>query len=247
MSRLAITLAVLLSLAVCPFARADVSIEGPSEVEAGDYAQLNVLGLDAERLSSALVKYFPRERVNVIPAKTWAGDPMILFRAKNQGTYLLWVAAPGPTGIDQAEIEIQVGPLPNPEPIPPDPTPIPDPDPEPDPDPQPAPGVRQVTVVYESNNRTPNQTVAMISLQRYLSDTGHPYRFVDQHLADGETDRTPAWLLPYLAEIKVRNVQLPALVVALPPVGTEVARIVGIGSMPPDADKAIAFVQKHGG
>jgi len=78
--------------------------------------QLFVRGLPAEQLPAARVIYFPRNRVVIVPAQTWGGDPFIWFRAKDTGSYLVAVVA----GDDYAEAVLTIG-----EPPPPPPPPIP--------------------------------------------------------------------------------------------------------------------------
>jgi len=107
---------------------AEVSIDGPDgPVQPGRYVQLDVRGIPDEALPKTKLIHFPRDDVQVIPAKTWGGDPFILFLADQPGNYLLAVAVVQIEGtgvtppklidavsLDYAEIVIQVGEDPGP-------------------------------------------------------------------------------------------------------------------------------------
>jgi hypothetical protein len=115
------SLAIALGLLLLPsVAWAKITLYGPDgPIEANDYAQITVSGVANEALRGALLKHSPRERTNLIAAWTWAGDPLILFRSKVPGKFLLWVAVQREMEVDYVEIIIDVrGSIPDPDPDP---------------------------------------------------------------------------------------------------------------------------------
>lgn len=149
-------IALLLLLLWPALAHAEVTITAPDgPVEVGEYVQLMIGGLSDERMRQSRVIAFPRERVTVMPVKTWGGDPLILFTAKLPGKYLIGVASPGEddAAVDYAEVVIKVG----------DPNPEPDPKPDPDPDPKPDDPLYGVVIVEESSERTPQLASVLTS------------------------------------------------------------------------------------
>lgn len=156
MKRLIVTAAVFLSLLMpigfygevdnyfsiaqsvnLPTAETDVKLVVPDQVQPGQLVQIMVTGLTEDKLNSAIVDWEPQEGVIVIPAKTWGGQPMILFQppSKNSAkSYALWIAWPYSQGdkINQGytKVRVQVGdadpfpdPTPNPKPVNPFPKP----------------------------------------------------------------------------------------------------------------------------
>lgn len=104
-----LALSLLLS-ALPPAAQAGVILRGPTEpVEVGDLCEIFVGGIEHEALPQAVLKWWPRENVQVRPAMTWAGEPFILFRSKVPGEVFFWVAILRDGKVDYSEIVIDVG------------------------------------------------------------------------------------------------------------------------------------------
>ena len=120
-----------------PTASTDVKLVVPDQVQPGQLVQIMVTGLTEDKLNSAIVDWEPQEGVIAIPAKTWGGQPMILFQppSKNYAkSYALWIAWPylQDDKILQGytKVRVQVGdvapfpdPTPNPKPVNPFPKP----------------------------------------------------------------------------------------------------------------------------
>ena len=103
-------------------AQAEVSLTGPtSPVEVGELYEVFVSGIPHEALPQTVIKWWPRENVQVRPAMTWAGEPFILLRSTTPGEFFLWVAILSDREVDYAEIVIDIG---GDIPDPPDPEPI---------------------------------------------------------------------------------------------------------------------------
>lgn len=119
-------LILILFLALCGPALAEIKIVGPTEpIAAGEYTQLTVSGVTAAALPTAKLVLWPREKTQLIAAQTWTGEPLILFQSKQAGKYLIALSIPKDGKIDYGEIVVTVGgevPLP-PSPDPPGPQP----------------------------------------------------------------------------------------------------------------------------
>lgn len=147
------------------------AIVGPtSPVEPGELVQLTLPGLSIDQAKKSVVSWYPRERVNTIPATTWDGTVLILFSAKVQGKYLIGVYSPATGGgVEKSEIEVTVGTSVNP-PQPPDPV-----------DP-PVPAVQKLwlIVVEESSKRTPAEAQTHLALSKYAEEKGHSWHLQDR-------------------------------------------------------------------
>jgi len=157
----------------------DITILGPTEsIEPGEMVQIQLDGLAVSKLPSARVIFWPRERVNVFPAQTWGGRPVIFFQAKKPDKYLVSVVA----GNDYGEIIIQVGdPGPDP-PLPPDP-----------PDP-PGPDTKFQVAIFHQSDRLDNMSrerIALVSGRKFRDElTSRGHSFVGGFDADALTAYT---------------------------------------------------------
>ena len=138
-------------------------------------------------LPKARVIHWPRNRVVLVPAKTWGGDAFLWFGTKAEGTYLLAVAVPRDNVLDYAECVVIVGDGEEDEDDSPDPPPPP---------PPPPPGPIQemtVLVVEESSQRTPEQAAILMCYpcRKWLTDNGHRMRIVDKDVKD-QSGQVPA-------------------------------------------------------
>jgi len=74
-----------------------------------------------------------------------------------------------------------------------------------------------VSVVYETALRTPEQALVLDGIQNFLITENNNDRYVDWKFTDIDRrtsyNRSPNWLIPYLNEIAVKNISLPAVVV----------------------------------
>lgn len=163
----------------CSLFGQEIVINSPTEpLEAGSYVILQVKGLAEEDLPKSLVEVEPADGVNLFPAKTWGGEPIIIFSAKNPGKYQMTIFVnrwrleldSGASAAEQAkinpsllnELKIVVKRIGDEypaksgactiqvgEPVPPTPTPTPPPPPTPTPTPT---GKRQVVILYETDS-----------------------------------------------------------------------------------------------
>jgi hypothetical protein len=125
----------------------------------------------------------------------------------------------------------------------PDPEPDPDPNPDPDPEPRPPPGPRKVTVIHESEDRTPSFERETEALQVYCRSKGHTYLKIDDDAKSAETKRTPGWLQESLDLLNEKNIAVPAIVVEANNAGK---RYRWVRSMPQEGE-SIRFLQSIGG
>jgi len=87
----------------------------------GAYAWFDLVGVSPSQLSATILRYYPRDGVFVMDGQTWAGQPFILFSAKNAGKYLLEAIIHSPDSNTIVEYEVVVGDGPTPPPPPPPP------------------------------------------------------------------------------------------------------------------------------
>ena len=118
-------------------------------------------------------------------------------------------------------------------------------DPDPDPNPIPEPGLRAITVVYESEQATPEFAIAARSLQLYSNNNKHLFRLIDNDakLSSGEA---PEWLTKYISLAHKANVGDPFMVVTARSSDGK-ATVVALVPFPTDKDKAIEILKKFGG
>jgi hypothetical protein len=210
----------------------------PIEVAVGEDVDLIVNGLTdhcttidevREQLSEARAKatYWPREKARLKMTLDWSFRPGFTFEAQQQGDYFVAVssAIQGDLGYDEVHIRVgEGGPPP----------------------PPPPPGPRDVVIYHESSNRPP--PVLETVLRRYLIESDHTFRWVDQTWvgADDQPTKPAATIKRLMAE---RGLKLPVIVVAEQGfvVHGESEDVFAISELPETAGEAIEFVKKWEG
>jgi len=192
MTRFLKPMLLLLLVAVWCLPVAAVELDGPTEpIEAGEYCQIFVRDMADDDLPKARVIYWPRNRVIVVPAKTWGGEAFIWFGARVEGVYLLAVAVPRDNVLDYAETTIIVGKGDD------------DVDPDPPPPPPPPPGpIQEMTVLVVEETSVPRteeqvQMLACYPCRKWLTDNGHRLRVVDRDVKD-QNGQVPADLARFI-------------------------------------------------
>lgn len=156
-------------------------------IAAGEYVQLGVKGVAEADLPKAKLFWWPTEKVTVIAAKTWAGEPLLMFAAKAEGRYSLWMIVPTAGGIESAQAVVVVGGAKPPDPpVPPVDPPVP-----PGPTPIAAGKLWLIVVLPDLTRQTPAQAAVQASaeLHRLLNSRGDHLRWVDPRTAP--TDVAP--------------------------------------------------------
>lgn len=121
-----------------------------------------------------------------------------------------------------------------------EPAPDPFPEPEPTPDPPP-PGERFVLIVSESHDRTSQESATLTGLRRWLTARGQDYRIADPK---PKTGPPPAWMKPYLEEIKDQGIKGSALMVSVSPTSSHDGAYLVAESLPATSTEAIAIVKE---
>lgn len=84
----------------------------------------------------------------------------------------------------------------------------------------------------------------MAGLRRWLEEhRPSRYLIVDKDLV-GPSGATAEWLSPYLSELSNRSVNLPALVVSVPPSDTSGGAYLAVEPLPGRAQEAISIVEE---
>jgi len=238
----------LLMLSVLVIATAQgggVEILGPPDnedlskpVKAGRYVRLRVQDVNPAVVTEEGLVWYPTSGVDLIPARTWGGEPFLLFLAERPGKYMLALFVPtageGGCSLQREMVEIQVGESPDPEP-----------DPEPDPDPQPTPGRRLVLVLHETGNTDVDWGNLRMRLRasEYLEQQKHTLLILDQHAKDSSGNAHPE-LARYLGLFD--QVPLPALFVVEVADG-QIGRLLHKGPCPATAEEVVKLVKQCGG
>lgn len=207
---------ILTALALCvPCFAATATIEGPTEINAGSTAFLQ-LSESADWVSWKLIP--PDSGASFMSFQSFLGmtpdnKPLVkhigIFSTMTPGTYYFSVAASGQIHvIHTIVVKGEVKPDPKP-----DPEPEPKPDPEPDPNPFPVPPASLfVLVLAETGDRTAQQAATMHELGQWLKAQGVRHRIEDPDLKDS-TGKPAAWLATYKQRQAKAGVPLPALFV----------------------------------
>lgn len=157
---------------------------GPTgPIEPGEYVQIFVEGVAEDQVQTTLVKYWPRTRTVIIPARLWTGETFILFTSKSPGEYIIQVIGAKNNTVRYAECIVTVGGE----------------------DPEPPNSPWQVVIVYQSDKmeELPYEQLLMLtslSFRQRLLDAGHLLvkgGIVDRDIKDARGD-IPTVLAPYL-------------------------------------------------
>ena len=82
-----------LFLLLCGACSADIRLEAPDEpLAVKEHAIINVHGIPVASLSQAKVDLTPSDGVTLIAARSWTGQPFLLFQARRPGTYTISVS-----------------------------------------------------------------------------------------------------------------------------------------------------------
>jgi len=184
-----------------PLVAGEIAIKAPGEpLEVKEHVILPVSGIPEEALSSASVDITPSTGVTLIAAKSWTGEPFLLFQARKPGTYTITISLNGwIAGLDAstAKAEAALGgdilatqlralvnrliltyPLSKGsclvEVAGEDDSPTPPP-----PVPVPEPGEKWVVLFRESSQQTPKQAKMYLTLRPQLEGKGHNLLIVD--------------------------------------------------------------------
>jgi hypothetical protein len=163
-------------LACWPVGAAEPVMSGPTEAEPREYVRLEITDLPVESLADAVLIVWPEAGTELLPIRTWGGEPLMLFRAVRPGEYLVQVVVPVLDGkvakLLQVRHTITVRGPPPPvvvvPPAPPIPPPLP-PGPDP-PMPPPTPetsGVAYLIVVRNNQDLTADQASTLIHLRQW--------------------------------------------------------------------------------
>jgi len=146
-------------------------MSGPVEVERNVYARLAISDLPVSSLEHANITVWPEVGTELLPLRTWGGEPLMLFRASEPGRYLVKVVVPVLEGKEarllsvEHIIEVRGPPTPPVPPTPPEPpTPPPGPDP---PQPPETTGVAYVIVIRRNQDITADQAETLIRLRTW--------------------------------------------------------------------------------
>jgi hypothetical protein len=230
-------LSAIAAVLVCCGASA-VELDGPTEVEVGQRFDVSVEGLTIPL--TAFAKSAPPQmewrvlcgeatirprlelRVDMVNGKpVWAASPYATVTASEPGAIAVVLFAVQDGVGHLAALEVAVGPFPHPQPTP-------------------EPGKRWVILIEETSERHLYPEVAALlvhsQFQRYLDANGHHLRAWDRDLA--QADNAPLDAKGWIARA---GDNLPRLFIA-----SETGAILYEGP-PPDASKAVALLQQHGG
>ena len=144
---------------------ASPAMRGPVEVDQNAYARLEVSNLPGDTLEHADLTVWPVDGTELLPLRTWGGEPLMLFRASDPGKYLVKVVVPVLEGKEarllsvEHVIEVRGPPTP---PTPPTPPPGPDP-----PQPPETTGVAYVIVIRRNQDITADQAETLIRLRTW--------------------------------------------------------------------------------
>jgi hypothetical protein len=123
----------LLLLTLVSLGAGEIKIDAPTDyITPGKTVQIRISGLKEGDIAKSDITLWPEVGTTLIPARTWGGEPFILFSADRAGDYLLKIVVPTPEGLASAKAVIKVGKAPSPKPTP-NPTPSPTPEPTPNP------------------------------------------------------------------------------------------------------------------
>ncbi len=220
------TLAVLVVLCLASTVLAEITITTPTEkLEAGRHYLLPVNGLSATDLARTVVIVEPKETTSAVGVTGWGGEQYLWFNATDNGRRFIVVIVGGMGKPVTASLMLDIG----------------NSSPDPPPPPPPLPGELTIVVVYESENRTPQETLVILGLRDYLIKSNVAYRLVDQHLKD-RTGRAPKWFqAPRTFALKVG---LPCLVIGvINPEG--VFSVVDAKPLPDTIEGAIKLVKPY--
>ena len=196
------------------------SIDGPDEIPAGKPAWFSVTGVSG----TASAAFLPTALLDTDPSRVVAGNA--LFWVASPGEYVLtaivvdWDAH---TFVPLSKQVTVTGDKPNP-PIPPVP-------------PVPAPGERFVLIVSETKDRTPEEATTLATLRRWLTEQKVQWRIVDP-TTEAE------WMKPHAAKLKEAGVKGTALVVYVPPSGSQPGAYLAVEPLPGRSQEAIARIEE---
>jgi len=69
-----------------------IKLIGPAALEVRETATYQVQGLSEDQLRQASVSASPAEGVTLIPARSWGGEPFLIFASRNEGEHIVTVA-----------------------------------------------------------------------------------------------------------------------------------------------------------
>ena len=183
---------------------ADVTINGPNELDVKEADLLFVEGLSSEQFAECTVRVYPeQDKPQVLVLQTLNSVPVLYVKGRSAGKFavILDVNVPGcyalvihelVIGGDDEEDEDQ------------------DDDVNPPPPPVP-PGELAVILVHESRDTTPDKSGP---LRDYLSSREEIWwRIADQDQIDGATQQPPPWLVAANSAISQQRLKLPVIVV----------------------------------
>jgi len=221
MKKLLCFLVVLCSACI---AQADITIEVPAEkIEAGRDYLLSVKGLTEEALSRVEMEVRPIG-VKAIGVSGWGGEQYLWFNSPKEGTVVISLIAWSTE--ESALTLIFVGEGDKPDPIP---TPTP-------------PGDREIVVIYEASNQTPQTNLVQSGLRRWALEQKIPCQIIDQHQRDGDTNQPAVWLQPLRK--KVESNELPQILIVVRSKAGLLSVVVA-DALPQTVETAVKFVQKH--
>jgi hypothetical protein len=85
---------------------------------AGEYLEITIGGITEADLPRTKLVLWPRDGTSIMPVKTWTGQPLVLFRAKTPGKYLLALSAAIGGELKSCETVLDIGgPAPPPTPV----------------------------------------------------------------------------------------------------------------------------------
>lgn len=225
---LAVTLLALLTLATAAWPK--VTITGPSQLDVKEADLLAIDGIGPADYGKSVIRVYPETKdLQVFPLKTFADQIVLYVKGLKPGEFaiILDVNIPGQYDLVIHELTIGKG------------------KPEPDPIPPPVPGDLSVVAVYETLDRSPEETAVLIGLRSYLKQEKIWFQYADQHRKDAVTKETPKWFRPFLEAVKKEAKALPVLVIGKTVNG--VFSAAGVEPMPQTTAGAIAIVKKYGG
>lgn len=207
--------AVIITVVLSSLAQAEITITGPTTpIEPREYVRLDVTGISDADLARAVVSVSPPDGVQIETYKTWGNQPIILFKARAAGKYLLSVSlnpwrqhldsgakAAADAKVDSqllAELQLVVGKLAVKYPsaggqlalevggvVPPPPPPDP---PDPDP-PEPIPPLaiaEQLVILRDQRQATTKMQSVLLDLQERFQRGSKPEMFLlDKHDPSG--------------------------------------------------------------
>jgi hypothetical protein len=225
-------LATLLCLHGCPILAQEVRL--PTQVT-GDVGDFVVVTADTE---DSVVKWFVVDKgLKLFPQELQNDTKKAVVIALTPGRYrLLAVSAKDGTPSDFAECAVVIGgvvpvpPGPSPPPVPPDPTPA---------------GLRELVVIRETADSTPQQARLLTTLRTgafdtYLRSKGHRLYVLDDDSVG--SDGRPSPLVEAWKPI-VAGIPMPVLVIVEPKTRGVLAK----QPLPESADAVLELLKQHGG